>query len=75
MRANLQALRAQADGTGSAGGLDATTVALNEFAKADKRAVEYVRTEQRLLASDVVFGDGLERTEAALAALEQARAG
>ena len=28
---------------------------------------------QRLLASDVVFGDGLERSEAALASLEQAR--
>ena len=30
-------------------------------------------TNQRLLASDVVFGDGLERSETALASLEQAR--
>lgn len=72
-RANTQALRAQATAPDAQAALDAITVALNEFAKADKRAVEYVRTEQRLLASDVVFGDGLERSEAALTALEQAR--
>jgi hypothetical protein len=73
VRANTQALRAQTTAPDAQKALDAITVALNEFAKADKRAVEYVRTEQRLLASDVVFGDGLERTEAALTALEQAR--
>jgi GAF domain-containing protein len=72
-RADTMALRAEATAPDAQAALDATTVALNEFAKADKRAVEYVRTEQRLLASDVVFGDGLERSEAALAALEQAR--
>ncbi len=73
VRANTQALRAQATAPDAQAALDAITVALNEFAKADKRAVEYVRTDQRLLASDVVFGDGLDRTEAALTALEQAR--
>ena len=30
--------------------------------KADKRAAEYIKNEQRLLASDVVFGDGLEQS-------------
>ena len=53
--------------------LDATTAALNEFAKSDKRAAEYVRTDQRWLAGDVVFGDGLERTDAALTSVEQVR--
>jgi hypothetical protein len=73
VRGNAQALRAEATVPDAQTAVDAITTALNEFAKADRRAVEYVRTEQRLLASDVVFGDGLERSEAALAALEQAR--
>ena len=73
VRGDVQALRAVATVPEATAALDAVTVALNEFAKSDKRAAEYVRNEQRPLASDVVFGDGLERSEAALAALEQAR--
>jgi hypothetical protein len=73
VRANVQKLRAEATAPDAQAALDATLAALNEFAKVDKRAAEYVRTEQRLLASDVVFGDGLERSDAALVALGQAR--
>ena len=73
LRANVQALRKQAKTPEALAGLDATTVALNEFAKSDKRAAEYVRTEQRALAGDVVFGDGMERTDAALTSVEQVR--
>ena len=73
LRANVQALRAQAATPEALAGLDATTVALNEFAKSDKRAAEYVRTDMRQLAGDVVFGDGIERTDAALATVEQVR--
>ena len=73
LRANLQALRAQAKTPEALASLDATTAALNEFAKSDKRAAEYVRTDQRSLAGDVVFGDGMERTEAALTSVEQVR--
>ena len=73
LRANVQALRAQATTPEALAGLDATTAALNEFAKSDKRAAEYVRTDMRQLAGDVVFGDGIERTDAALASVEQVR--
>ena len=73
VRANLQALRAQAKAPEALAGLDTTTAALNEFAKSDKRAAEYVRTDQRSLAGDVVFGDGTERTDAALTSVEQVR--
>ena len=73
LRANVQALRAQAKTPEALAGLDATTAALNEFAKSDKRAAEYVRTDQRALAGDVVFGDGMERTDAALTSVEQVR--
>ena len=73
LRANVQALRAQTTTPEALAGLDATTAALSEFAKSDKRAAEYVRTDMRQLAGDVVFGDGIERTDAALASVEQVR--
>jgi hypothetical protein len=40
----------------------------------DRRAREYARQGQRLLASDLVFSDGLEKIEAALGDLDRARA-
>jgi hypothetical protein len=73
LRANVQTLRAQATTPEALAGLDATAAALNEFAKSNKRAAEYVRTDMRQLAGDVVFGDGIERTDAALASVEQVR--
>jgi CHASE3 domain sensor protein len=73
VRAGVQALRADVHVPEAQAALDVAAAALNEFAKSDKRAVEYVRNDQRQLASDVVFGDGLERSETALASLEQAR--
>jgi hypothetical protein len=73
LQRDLKALRTESTVADAQTGLDAAAAALNEFARSDKRAAEYVRTEQRLLASDVVFGDGLERSDAALAALDKAR--
>ena len=73
-RTNIQALRAMTKVAEVTSALDAASAALNEFTKSDKRAAEYARNDQRLLASDVVLGDGLERTETALAAIERARA-
>ena len=73
LRNDMKALRAQATVPEAQAAIDAATTALNEFAKSDKRAVDYVRSDSRLLASDVVFGDGLERSDTALASLDQAR--
>jgi hypothetical protein len=72
-RTSIQALRTMTPIAEAASALDAASAALNEFSRSDKRAAEYARTDQRLLASDVVLGDGLERTETALASIEQAR--
>jgi hypothetical protein len=72
-RTNIQALRAMTKVAEVTSALDAAGAALNEFTRSDKRAAEYARNDQRLLASDVVLGDGLERTETALAAIERAR--
>lgn len=46
---------------------------LDDFVKVDRRAVEYVKRDQRPLASDVIFADGVELTDAALAALARGR--
>ena len=46
---------------------------IDDLGRIEKRALEYVRNNQRLLASDLVFTDGLELNDAALASLEQAR--
>ena len=73
-RTNIQALRAMTKVAEVTSALDAASAALNEFTRSDKRAAEYARNDQRLLASDVVLGDGLERTETALTAIERARA-
>ena len=73
VRMDIQELRAGTTATEAQTALDAATIALNNFAKADKRAADYIKNEQRVLASDVVFGDGLEQSEAALAAVEKAR--
>ena len=39
----------------------------------DRRARDYSRHGQRLLASDLVFSDGIEKMDAAVAAVERAR--
>jgi CHASE3 domain sensor protein len=74
VRMDIQELRAGTTAPAAQTALDAATTALNNFAKADKRAADYIKNEQRVLASDVVFGDGLEQSEAALAAVEKGRA-
>ena len=47
--------------------------ALTDFSRVDRRAREYASSGQKLLASDIIFGDGLERTQQILAALDEAR--
>lgn len=73
LRQMIAGLRAQAVAPAAQTSLDEVTSTLGDFAKADKRAAEYVRRGQPLLASDVIFADGLDLTNSALAALEQAR--
>jgi CHASE3 domain sensor protein len=46
---------------------------LDDFVKVDRRAIEYLKRDQRPLASDVIFADGVELTDAALAALARGR--
>lgn len=46
---------------------------LQDFEQMDRRARDYTRNGQRLLASDLIFSEGLEKTDAILAAIDRAR--
>ena len=53
--------------------LERATQAVEAFARLDRRARSYASAEQRLLASDLIFSDGLESTQEILVALDEAR--
>ncbi|HET7220657.1 MAG TPA: hypothetical protein VFJ02_21535, partial [Vicinamibacterales bacterium] len=74
VRRSLAALRASSLSPQAQSLIDEVVGLLDDFGKADKRAVEYTRRDQRLLASDVIFEDGFDLTEGALVSLEHARA-
>jgi hypothetical protein len=72
LRESLAALRASASAPDAKAGIDAASGLLQDFAQMDSRARAYVRTGQKLLASDTIFSNGTEMTEAATAALDKA---
>jgi CHASE3 domain sensor protein len=73
VRAALIPLRAEATTAQAKTSVDEILSTLDDFVRIDKRAVEYARKDQRLLASDVIFADGVELTDAALTSLENGR--
>ena len=73
VRSSLAPLRTEAVAAQAKTSVDEILSALDDFVRIDKRAVEYIRKDQRLLASDVIFADGLELTDAALTSLENGR--
>jgi CHASE3 domain sensor protein len=66
-------LRGAATTTQAQTSFDEVRSTIDDFVKVDRRAVEYVKRDQRPLASDVIFADGVELTDAALAALARGR--
>lgn len=73
LKARLAALRQQAESADAAGRIDAAIVALDDFSRMDRRAREYAGSGQRLLASDVIFADGIEMNQAIAAELDAGR--
>ena len=73
-REALDAAAAEARTPDAQADVAAADTALGDFSQMDRRAREYVRNGQRLLASDLIFSDGLERLDAAIAAIERAGA-
>jgi GAF domain len=74
VRAGVQSLRAEATAPEAQAALDRVAGLLSDFAKSNGRAAGYLKSGDRTLASDVVFGEGLEQTGAALDSMAQARA-
>lgn len=73
VKARLDYLRAHATSPRAQTALDNASSAIQDFDQIDRRARDYVRNGQPLLASDVIFADGLESTSAIAASIEDAR--
>jgi hypothetical protein len=72
-RTQIATLHASASSSQVLTTLETAGSTIDDLGRVDKRALEHVRNGQRLLASDLVFTDGLELNHAALATVEQAR--
>lgn len=73
LRESLNRMRAETPSAASPVTLDEALQGLQEFERMDRRARDYVSANQNLLASDLIFSDGLETTTRMLSALDQAR--
>lgn len=73
LRESLTVLRGASTTASGRVALDGALQALQEFERMDRRAQEYAAGHQKLLASDLIFSDGLETTEEIVTALEQTR--
>lgn len=69
----LTTLRAQATAPDAQTALDNASSALQDFEQMDRRARDHARSGQKLLASDLIFTDGVELAGAATGAVEDAR--
>ncbi|HEY4659007.1 MAG TPA: hypothetical protein VIH11_05825 [Gemmatimonadaceae bacterium] len=70
---SLGAIRAEASSLQAQSEMDSALASLQDFEQMDRRARDYARTGQKLLASDLIFADGFETTAGALIALDRAR--
>ena len=73
VRAGIDSLRSQAASSEAQSSIDNAASALTDFERMDRRARDYTRNGHRLLASDLIFADGLESTGAMVASLNRAR--
>ena len=74
LRGTLAALRTIAASPSASGEIASALKTLDDFAQLDRRARGYTGSGQNLLASDLIFGDGLQMTQAIDSKIEQARA-
>lgn len=73
IRATLQGLRADSTAPEAMTSLDNAAAVLEDFEQMDRRARTYAGGGQKLLASDVIFADGIELTAAGTGAVDRAR--
>lgn len=73
LRETLTNLRTLSTSAQAQSALDNAASALQDFEQMDRRARDYARSGQKLLASDLIFANGFELTGAAASAVEEAR--
>ncbi len=73
LQESLPGLRGIAMSLHAQSAVDNATSSMQDLEQMDRRAREFARGGQRLLASDLIFADGLSMTGAAVASLDQAR--
>jgi hypothetical protein len=73
LSARTGSLRQLAESAEAATRLEGAAASLDDFARMDRRAREYATSGQRLLASDLIFAEGLELTRAAALDVDGAR--
>jgi hypothetical protein len=73
LRDRLATLRLRATSPPAQSAVDNAASALEDFEQMDRRARGHVQSGQKLLASDLIFADGLEITGAVAGSLAQAR--
>lgn len=72
LRAALDDLEKATNSIDARGAVTEIAATLQEFEDADRRVRGYVSTEQRLLASDIIFSDGYDLTARILTELDRA---
>lgn len=72
-REALASLRSTVASQTAAKELDGARAALEDFAQLDRRVRAYTSTGQNLLASDLIFGDGIEKISLIQSRIDQAR--
>jgi hypothetical protein len=73
LKESLSSLRAAAASAQAQTEIDGAVASLQDFEQMDRRARDYARSGQKLLASDLIFADGLETTAGAVTAIDRAR--
>lgn len=75
LKESLNVLRAAASSPQAQSDVDGAVASLQDFEQMDRRARDYARSGQKLLASDLIFADGFETTTGAVTSLDRARDG
>jgi GAF domain len=73
VKRRLESLRSLTTSSAAQSAIDNASSAVQDFEQMDRRTRDYVRNGQKLLASDLIFADGLEITGAMTASLDQVR--
>jgi hypothetical protein len=73
LRDAIATLRGASSAPDAQSAVDNAASALQDFEQVDRRARDYTRSGQKLLASDLIFADGLEITGGIAASIDRAR--